>query len=752
MSFQLRPYQRDAVDAAKEELKRCVDPVLIEGATGCHEKGHPILMHDGSIKKVEDVIVGDVVMGVNSSAKGVTSLVKGVDDMYLITPTSWSNGYVVNKDHILPVDINGRVVELSILELLEMKENGVNPRILRELEHSRHEKSDFTIKYAGKGNYYGFNLHGDRLYLDGYFNVHHNCGKSLLVSELAIWLKEVSGKKVLCTAPSKELVEQNAEKYRSYGFKCSMYSASVGKKSIANDVVFGTPTSILNDLHKFDGKFAAIIIDEAHNVSNTVKKIVAHMQAHNPNLRVVGMTATPYRLGDGYIFSIFEDGRPVGEGQTRNPFFKKLVYRITAQELISQGYLTPPIADYDLAAKYDAKNLELNSRGQFNSKEVESVFEGHGRLTADIVADVVEKSVNRKGVMFFAATVEHAYEIASSLPSEQVKVVTGKTNKKERELIIKRFKKQEFKYLVNVSTLTTGFDAPHVDVVAILRPTESASLLQQIIGRGLRLCDGKLFCLVLDYAGNIERHGLEDDLFAPDIKVAGGGSGNGKIDVTCPDCGCVNAFSVRKGADLDNVDSEGYQLDLVGDRVLLDGQPLPVHYGRRCFGEVRVSGHYVRCSHRWSLKECPECEAENDIAAKYCNGCRHELVDPNEKLEIDYKKMKKNPRIMTTDKVIRWECKEWMSSYGNKTLRVDYTTEYRTFPVWYSPYANNVAAQALWEDLCMAVFGKVAPSPELFVLALKRGHGKMPTTITVRKEGEFFKVYKHNEPEVMIGE
>lgn len=495
-----------------------------------------------------------------------------------------------------------------------------------------------------------------------------------------------------------------------------------------------------------------VLVHNCHQISPTVKKIVAHMQAHNPNLRVVGMTATPYRLGDGYIFSIFEDGKPVGEDQTRNPFFKKLVYRITAQELIAQGYLTPPIADYDLAAKYDAKNLELNSRGQFNSKEVESVFEGHGRLTADIVADVVEKSVNRKGVMFFAATVEHAYEIASSLPHEQVKVVTGKTNKKERELIIKRFKNQEFKYLVNVSTLTTGFDAPHVDVVAILRPTESASLLQQIIGRGLRLCDGKLFCLVLDYAGNIERHGLEDDLFAPDIKVAGSGSGNGKIDVTCPDCGCVNAFSVRKGADLDSVDSEGYQLDLVGDRVMLDGQPLPVHYGRRCFGEVRTGGHYVRCSYRWSLKECPECETENDIAAKYCNSCRHELVDPNAKLEIDYKKMKKNPRIMTTDKVIGWSCKEWMSSYGNKTLRVDYTTEYRTFPVWYSPYANNVAAQALWEDLCVAVFGKVAPSPELFVLALKRGHGKMPNTITVRKEGEFFKVYKHNEPEVMIGE
>ncbi|QXO10364.1 putative ATP-dependent RNA helicase [Proteus phage vB_PmiM_ZX7] len=612
MSFQLRPYQRDAVESAKEELKKCVDPILIEAATGA--------------------------------------------------------------------------------------------------------------------------------------------GKSLLVSELAIWLKETSGKKVLCTAPSKELVEQNAEKYRSYGFSCSMYSASVGKKSIAKDVVFGTPGSIVNDLHKFDDKFSAIVIDEAHSISPTIKKIVAHMKEHNPNLRVIGMTATPYRLGDGYIFSIFPDGTTVGEDQTRNPFFKKLVYRITAQELISQGYLTPPIADAELALEYDAKNLQLNSRNQFNSKDVEAVFEGQGRLTADIVADVVEKSRNRKGVMFFGATIQHAYEIASSLPKEQVEVVTGKTKKKDRESIIKRFKNQEFKYLVNVSALTTGFDAPHVDVVAILRATESASLLQQIIGRGLRLDEGKLFCLVLDYAGNIERHGLEDDLFAPDIKVAGGCSGSGKLEVVCPDCSCVNSFSVRKGADLDNVDSEGYQLDLAGDRIMLDGQPVPAHMGRRCFGEVRVSGHYVRCSHRWSLKICPECEEENDIASKYCSACRHELVDPNTKLEIDYKKMKKNPRIMTTDKVIRWECKEWMSSYGNKTLRVDYTTEYRTFPVWYSPYANNIAQQELWKDLCMCVFGKVAPSPELFMLALRRGHGKMPSTVTVKKEGEFFRVYKHNEEEVMMSE
>ena len=83
--------------------------------------------------------------------------------------------------------------------------------------------------------------------------------------------------------------------------------------------------------------------------------------------------------------------------------------------------------------------------------------------------------------------------------------------------LINDFKAQKFKYIVSVGTLTTGFDSPHVDTIAVLRATESASLFQQIIGRGLRLCDGKSDCLVLDYASNIERHELEGDLFTPKI-------------------------------------------------------------------------------------------------------------------------------------------------------------------------------------------------------------------------------------------
>ncbi len=575
-------------------------------------------------------------------------------------------------------------------------------------------------------------------------------GKSILISEIAKWLNNKSGKKVLCLAPSKELCEQNAEKYKAYGFKASYWSASVGKKEMRNSVVFGTPMSVWNDIEKFKSQFTAVICDESHMITPTIKSIIESIKAHNKYLRVIGFTATPYRMGSGYIYEIDENGKPVGDDCTKNPYFKKLVYRITAQELVKQGYLTQPIADAELAARYDASGLSLNRMGNFDSKEIEQTFEGKGRLTSDIVEDVVKKSANRKGVMFFAATVKHAKEIMLSLPAGNARLITGETKKKERNKIIDDFKNQKFKYLVNVSVLTTGFDAPHVDVVAILRATESASLFQQIIGRGLRLADGKLFCLVLDYAGNIERHQLEDDLFDPKITVSGGGKEALKVEAKCPICNTVNEFTARKDANVDLVDSEGYQLDLTGDRVEIEGQPLPAHMGRRCFGEELINGHFVRCNHRWSLKECPECSAENDIAARYCSECRAELIDPNEKLMIDYKKMKKNPRILTTDKVLAWSCKEWVSQSGNQTLRVDYTTEYRSFPVWYTPESNSRKQQAIWENLCESVFGKgnFKNNASEFISGLKDHNieSRMPFSLTAKKEGDFFTIFAHNLP------
>lgn len=576
-------------------------------------------------------------------------------------------------------------------------------------------------------------------------------GKSLIVAEIAMWIHGKSGKKVLCLAPSKELTEQNHEKYLAYGNPASIWSASAGKKCLKHDVVFGTPKSVANDLGKFGEQFAAIIIDEAHGITPTIKKIVNHIKSCNPNVRVCGLTATPYRMNTGYIYAVDENNISLEEDETVNPFFDKLIFKITAHELIDQGYLTPPVADAKISEKYDTSGLIIKNNGMFDTSSVEQAFEGKGRKTSAIVSEVVALAQHKMGVMFFAATIQHAEEVLASLPDGRAELVTGKTPKKERESIINRFKNREYKYLVNVAVLTTGFDAPHVDVIAVLRSTESASLFQQIIGRGLRLHPDKETCLVLDYADNIGFHDLEDDMFVPKIRTSIKSSDSITVEARCIRCNTVNEFSGRPNHDSFEIDDEGYFLDLAGERIEAgENQYMPAHFGRRCnFNHLTPSG-LERCDQRWSMKVCPECEQENDIAARYCSNrdCRCELVDPNEKLRLDYKKMKAMPSILSTDKVIGWRYQEWTSQKGNRSLRVDYTTEYRTLSIWYTPDSSNMQARSLWRDLSYAVFGpsRVATSIDHFIDAMSRNVGVMPETITSKKVGDFFKVFMHNQP------
>ena len=315
-------------------------------------------------------------------------------------------------------------------------------------------------------------------------------GKSFIIALIANWLEKNTGKKTLVLAPSKELVEQDREKYLSTGYPASVYCASIDK-CLKHNVVFGTPQTVGNSIEKFGSNFACVIIDEGDGVTPTVKNIIHELRKRNEKLRVLGLTATPYRLNTGYIYQYdqTQGGKAMHESECRDPFYHSLLYRVDAHQLIERGYLTPPHAEIDHAEGYDTAGLELNSRGQFDAKQVEQTFEGKGRLTSFIVADIVAKSHNRNGVLIFAATVQHALEIMESLPPDNSEIITGSTSKSDRETIISRFKARRFKYLVNVAVLTVGFDAPHVDVVAILRATESVRLLQQIIGRGLRLVD-----------------------------------------------------------------------------------------------------------------------------------------------------------------------------------------------------------------------------------------------------------------------
>lgn len=556
-------------------------------------------------------------------------------------------------------------------------------------------------------------------------------GKSHIIAALADTINAMSkGKHVLCLAPSAELVTQNADKFKATGEKCSIFSASAGEKSLRHPVVFGTPGTVKNSIKRFGSQFAAVILDEAHGLTPTVKGIVEEIRKANSNLRVIGMSATPYRMGTGYIFKNWPDGRPVRDDQTKDPYFDTCVYRIQAHTLIEQGFLTKPTIGKIGAAGYETLGMALNSRHQFDAEAIDRAFHGHGRKTAAIIDDIVTQATFSRGVMIFAATVKHAQECMASLPPDLSALVTGETPKKDRENIIRNFKSGKIKYLVNVSVLTTGFDAAHVDMIAILRATESVGLLQQIIGRGLRIDEYKDTCVILDYAENLTRHCPDGDVFNPNIKVTKGDQETTYIACECEWCGIENEFTARPNKEGYPIDDNGYFLDLDNNRITTEWGAMPAHFGRRCQASVTIAGgEREQCGYRWTSKPCPHCKADNDIAARYCSTCKGEIVNPNDKLKLEFKAMKKDPTVKQTDKVGSFSVSPHLARSGRSTWKVDVVTEYRSFSYWVMREPNNIGAKKSLDAL----------------MALG---SEKPETITYQKDKDsnFYRVFAYNRP------
>ena len=200
-------------------------------------------------------------------------------------------------------------------------------------------------------------------------------GKSHLIAELSRLIHDKTGKRILCLAPSAELVLQNREKYLATGNPCSVFSASAGAKELRHPVVFGTPLTVKNQISRFKqpgaNGYAMVVLDEAEGITPTIKGIIAEMREANPYLRVLGLTATPYRLGDGYIFREWPDGRVNDDSTSKRPYFARCVYQISAYELIQMGYLTPPVIGEVGADGYDTSGLVANARGQFDAAAVD---------------------------------------------------------------------------------------------------------------------------------------------------------------------------------------------------------------------------------------------------------------------------------------------------------------------------------------------------------------------------------------------
>lgn len=481
-------------------------------------------------------------------------------------------------------------------------------------------------------------------------------GKSHIIAEIARLIHDASGKRVLCLAPSAELVKQNASKFIDTGNPCSIYSASAGRKELRNPVVFATPMSILPAMSRIGGEFAAAVIDEAHNLTPTVKKIVDAMLAGNPNARTIGLSATPYRTLEGYIYRTTPSGATVSPGRAYKPYFERLTYRITAETLIEQGYLCEETILHP-STMYKSAWLKVLANGKFDDDAVREVFEDNSE-TARIVSEVIEMSHGRRGTIIFAATIRHAMEIFRMLPEGQAGIVAGADRRSDREMTIARYKAQEYKYLVNVSTLTTGFDAPHTDVIAILRATESASLFIQMAVRGSRLYPGKKDFLLIDAADNVMRHDDGKGIYKPAIFSRTKDREPTIITVHCEKCNHGNQFSARPNeAGYTSISRTGYWM-------VEDIQTHAIaHYGRKCQG----------CNHRYEGKECKKCQCLNDIAARECCQCGELLVDPNDNLKDSVNHVR--VRDLITEEVI--------TKAGNKCLKATFDIGGKKISSWF---------------------------------------------------------------------
>jgi DNA repair protein RadD len=259
----------------------------------------------------------------------------------------------------------------------------------------------------------------------------------------------------------------------------------------------------------------------------------------NPAVRLGGLTATPYRLGTGSICTV-------------GGVFGHICYEVGVRELIRDGFLCPVVSKGG-QAKPDLAGVRIRG-GEYVADALEDAVDDDALVRA-ACAEVVEMTADRKSVLIFAAGVNHGAHVVRILREAhgvEAGFVTGETDAGTRADLLARFRgdptgdlfktRAPLKYLVNVNVLTTGFDAPAIDCVVILRPTLSPGLYYQMVGRGFRLSPGKANCLVLDFGGNVERHGPVD-MVRPKSPRKGKGEAPGK---ECQKCHAVVAAGYAK--------------------------------------------------------------------------------------------------------------------------------------------------------------------------------------------------------------
>ena len=340
--------------------------------------------------------------------------------------------------------------------------------------------------------------------------------------------------RILMLTHVKELIEQNAEKMRDHwpNAPLGIYSAGMRRRDIGEPITFAGIQSVRNKADQI-GHVDLVLIDECHLVSHKqeggYRKLIDDLTSINPALRVIGLTATPYRLGHGYI--------------TDEPaLFSDIIAPVSIEELIFKKHLAP------LRSKLTNHKLSVDGvhkrGGEYIDSELQAAVDTDDH-NVSVVDEVISLAGDRRSWLFFCAGVRHAHNVADILTARGITsaCIVGDTPKAERERIIAGFKSGEIRALTNANVLTTGFDHPDLDLIAMLRPTLSTGLYVQMAGRGMRPKSHADHCLVLDFAGVVQTHG---PITAVNPKKATG-KGEGEAPVkACENCFELNHISAKE--------------------------------------------------------------------------------------------------------------------------------------------------------------------------------------------------------------
>jgi len=506
-------------------------------------------------------------------------------------------------------------------------------------------------------------------------------GKSLVLSTIIKeLLEQYHGLRICVVTHSRELIVQNfGETLRIWPqAPVGIYSAGVGRRDARAKVLFAGIQSVFNKTDAV-GPFDLLIVDEAHLIPRSSAtmygQFIDQLREQTPDMRIVGLTATPYRLDSGRL----DDGA--------GALFDDLVYEANVVDLIEQGFLSPLISKAT-AAQIDISGVRVRA-GDYVSSELEMAAM-KGDLVQRAVAEMARLGADRRAWLAFCSGVAHAEAVADAMRAIGIPAasVDGSMDKGERDRIIGDFRSGRLRCLTSVNVLSIGFNVPHVDLVALMRPTKSTGMYVQQVGRAFRIADGKKDALILDYAGVVRRHGPVDAVSIGPQKAAAGRKSDSADQILAKECpGCKSLVHIAA-------------------RVCKD------------------------CGHEWEIKVEPKHEAKADAETP---------VLSSEKLP---------PKMLP---VVEWKLDRWEKPGSRDSIRLTYYAGIMSYSEWVAFEHNGRPRQHACEWWAMHGGATPFPVTTDEALQ-RQTELTMPATISVKPNGKYHDIISRTFPKAEAAE